>query len=130
MPISKRTTRITAILKSLLDEIDPDTAEEDRPTEIIGDPSPQRTLENLHAKLIVVFDKLCVVRDTAITCVTAAESFQFEGIDQLAKVIHNHIMLDVDEQLRAVTTCIELLGGSTEYSAGIPGPGDEGDEEG
>jgi hypothetical protein len=67
---------------------------------------------------------LGVIRDTATTCVNTARSHNREDTDELATVIHNHVMLDIDDQMRKVTECIELLGGRTKYSVGMRSPSD------
>src|SRR4051812_12106628 len=85
----------------------------------ISKDSPILKLEQLHDRLSNVFEKLSLIRDTAVTCTTTAENLRWAGTEELAKVIHHHIMLDVDEQMRKVTDCIELLGFTTDYSAGM-----------
>ena len=93
-------------------------SKDDRETKIlvVSPDSPSVKLEDIHEKLKEVFDDLMVIRDTAVTCVTTARAKQWDEADGLATVIHNHIVVDIDDQLRAVTTCIEMFGGKTDYS--------------
>jgi hypothetical protein len=86
---------------------------------VVPKDSPSANLQKLHEKLETVFHDLQLIRHTAVTCVTTARAHKWEEAQELADVIHHHIMLDVDDQLRAVTTCIEMLGGHTEYSTGM-----------
>ncbi|MBS0422618.1 MAG: hypothetical protein JSR66_33230 [Proteobacteria bacterium] len=95
----------------------------------ISEDSPILKLEQLHDRLRTVFEKLSLVRDTAITCTTTAENLRWGGTDELAKVIHHHIMLDVDKQMQKVTECIELLGFTTDYSAPMHDSGGQTDDD-
>ncbi len=79
-------------------------------------PSPQAVLETLLEKLTNVFAELHTILDASIVCETAAKALSSDGVPELATVIHRSLTHGIDEQMHAVTDCIELLGGTTCYS--------------
>ncbi len=78
--------------------------------------TPQAALETLLEKLTKVFSELHTILDASIVCETAAKALSSDGVPELATVIHRSLTHGIDEQMHAVTDCIELLGGKTCYS--------------
>ena len=67
-------------------------------------------------KLEQMFKDLRIVLDVSICAYTLAAALPFEGNPELSTLIRYHIMLDIDQQMRAVSRMVEALGGKTEYT--------------
>ena len=91
--------------------------------------SPQELLETLLEKLSEVFSDLHIVLDTSVVCHAAAEGAAAECKSELAAVIHQSITHGIEEQMHALTECIEMLGGTTCYSDDDEDADDEEDDD-
>lgn len=74
----------------------------------------------LRKKLEDIFDDLHIVLDVSIVCYSAADCVNFEFNHELSTLIRCHVMIGIDEQMRAVSRIVESLGGKTEYTEEKP----------
>jgi hypothetical protein len=75
-------------------------------------------LMTIRKRLEDVFYELHIVLDVSIVCYTVAESINGDCNPELSTVLRHHVMMGVDQQMRAVSRMIEALGGKTEYTEG------------